>query len=631
MSIILSELTKRFGENLVVNKVSLEIQNGELFVLLGSSGSGKSTILRMIAGLTEVDAGRIELDGRDVTFLPPQTRGTGFVFQNYSIFRHMTVLENIEFGLRIRKTPLEERRQRSEELLELVGLSGLGSRFADQISGGQRQRVALARALAYQPAVLLLDEPFGALDVKIRAQLRERLIDIQRQLNVTTILVTHDQEEAFELGDRIGVIERGDLIEVGNPEELYHRPKTEFVATFIGNGNVLVGRAEGGQVKLGSTILPFPKNAPFHDEGAPVRILFRPETVVLQDQPVLQKSDIHMLAQGLVIQRVFVGSQQRIRLEVDGLQGVRPIAPPPAYGQRMTHIVALQQSLSSGDRFRTGESFWIGVRDYHILAPTGLKILTCYDESPGGEAAFEFGARLAEASRGPTTLLTVIEHNQALAAAKEKLELLRPKHYPHPSHFETRVRQGASAAEILLEAQDGHYEVVVIGQRGRTVNPNLAGMGSTAWQVLNQAAVPVLIVQSPRPNIQRILICTAAGEPGKSDVRFGGRLARTTGAQATVFHIRRPRSTGAEKKRTDRHLRQAQSTLESLKVNCEIKVIDEAPLPEGILSEAEQGDYDLIVVGAPAPRSPQQFRWKDLDSQIVNGTTRPVLIVPMVE
>ena len=541
MSIILSELTKRFGENLVVNKVSLEIQNGELFVLLGSSGSGKSTILRMIAGLTDVDAGRIELDGRDVTFLPPQTRGTGFVFQNYSIFRHMTVLENIEFGLRIRKIPLEERRQRGEELLELVGLTGLGSRFADQISGGQRQRVALARALAYQPAVLLLDEPFGALDVKIRAQLRERLKDIQRQLKVTTILVTHDQEEAFELGDRIGVIERGDLIEVGDPEELYHRPRTEFVATFIGNGNILVGRAVSGQIKLGSVILPFPQNAPSHDEGAPVRILFRHETVVLQEQPFLPKRNIHTLAQGLVIQRVFAGSQQRILLEVDGLRGVRLVAPPPAYGQRMTHILALQQTPPAGDPFRIGESFWIGVQDYHILDPTGLKILTCYDESQGGEAAFAFGARLAEASRGPTTLLTVVERSQALAAAKEKLEILRPKHYPLPSYFETRVRQGASAAEILMEAQEGHYEVVVIGQIGRTANPNLAGMGSTAWQVLNLAAVPVLIVQSHRAEIKRILICTGAGEPGKSGVRFGGRLARTTGAQATVFHIQRPR------------------------------------------------------------------------------------------
>src|ERR1044071_8195450 len=202
MSIILDQITKRFGNQWVVDNVSLEIADKELFVLLGSSGSGKSTILRMIAGLTDPTSGRIFLHDRDVTHLPPQQRGTGFVFQNYSIFRHMTVSENIEFGLRIRKVPRDERTKRREQLLDLAGLAGLGSRYAHQLSGGQQQRVALARALVYEPNVLLLDEPFGALDVKIRSQLRRILKEIQQRLAVTTILVTHDQEEAFELADR---------------------------------------------------------------------------------------------------------------------------------------------------------------------------------------------------------------------------------------------------------------------------------------------------------------------------------------------------------------------------------------------------------------------------------------------
>src|SRR5215467_5209622 len=236
MSIILEQVTKRFGRNWVVDNVSLEVADKELFVLLGSSGSGKSTILRMIAGLTQPSSGRILLHGRDVSDLPPQQRGTGFVFQNYSIFRHMTVSENIEFGLRIRRVPPAVRRARRDELLDLVGLRGLGQRFESELSGGQRQRVALARALAYEPSVLLLDEPFGALDVKIRLQLRRSLREIQQTLSVTTILVTHDQEEAFELGQRIGVIERGQLLEVGRPEELYTRPRTVPVATFLGSG-----------------------------------------------------------------------------------------------------------------------------------------------------------------------------------------------------------------------------------------------------------------------------------------------------------------------------------------------------------------------------------------------------------
>src|SRR6185436_16106279 len=251
MSIALENISRRFGNQWVVDNVSLEVADKELFVLLGSSGSGKSTILRMIAGLSEPTSGRVLLHGRDVTNLSPQKRNTGFVFQNYSIFRHMTVAENVEFGLRIRKAPKEDRARRREQLLELGGLSGLGARYAHQLSGGQQQRVALARALAYEPSVLLLDEPFGALDVKIRAQLRQNLLDIQRELKVTTILVTHDQDEAFELADRIGIIEAGKLLEVGAPSELYRRPKTRFTATFLGVANLLPGERNGTHVYVG--------------------------------------------------------------------------------------------------------------------------------------------------------------------------------------------------------------------------------------------------------------------------------------------------------------------------------------------------------------------------------------------
>src|SRR5713226_817205 len=280
MSIVLDQISKRFGGQWVVDNVSLEVADKELFVLLGSSGSGKSTILRMISGLTEPTRGRVLLHGTDVSHLPPQQRGTGFVFQNYSLFRHMTVAENIEFGLRIRKSPKEERTRRREQLLDLVGLAGFGGRYAPQLSGGQQQRVALARALVYEPDVLLLDEPFGALDVKIRAQLRRVLKEIQQRLGVTTILVTHDQEEAFELADRIGAVERGRLLEVGRSEELYERPRSLFAATFLGAGTVLVGRARDGQARFGSLTLPIPDDAP-HDEGAAVQLLFRPEHVEL--------------------------------------------------------------------------------------------------------------------------------------------------------------------------------------------------------------------------------------------------------------------------------------------------------------------------------------------------------------
>jgi len=272
MSIVLDGLTKRFAGQPVVDQLSLELTEGELFVLLGSSGSGKSTVLRLIAGLLAPDEGRILLHDRDVTTLPPQRRGVGFVFQNYSIFRHMTAAANIEFGLRIRGVSAAERAERREELLDIVGLGGLGGRFPHQLSGGQLQRVALARALAYRPAVLLLDEPFGALDARIRSQLRRSLRDIQKRLAVTTILVTHDQDEAFEVGDRIGVLDRGRLLEQGPASELYDRPRSLFVATFLGAGTVFVGRAENDVAGFGAFSLPIPADVP-HENGARVQML----------------------------------------------------------------------------------------------------------------------------------------------------------------------------------------------------------------------------------------------------------------------------------------------------------------------------------------------------------------------
>ena len=218
------------------------IAEGELFVLLGPSGSGKSTLLRAIAGLTTIDHGRIVLHGRDVTNLGAKDREVGFVFQNYALFRHMTVADNIEFALRARRVRARRARERRrDELLELVSLEGYDERLPSELSGGQQQRVALARALAHEPRVLLLDEPFGALDAKIRDELRRAIREIQRAVGITTILVTHDQEEAFSMADRIGVMDRGRLQEVGEPRALYQRPGTRFVATFLGAANLLLG------------------------------------------------------------------------------------------------------------------------------------------------------------------------------------------------------------------------------------------------------------------------------------------------------------------------------------------------------------------------------------------------------
>jgi len=252
MSILLENISKYYGTQPILSQLSLEVEAGELFVLLGASGSGKSTLLRVIAGLTTLDSGRVILHDRDVTELPPQQRAIGFVFQNYSLFRHMTVADNIAFALDVQQVARPERDRRVTELLSLIDLSDCADRLPAQLSGGQQQRVALARALAHQPAVLLLDEPFGALDTKIRIQLRQNLRAVQQRLGVTTILVTHDQDEAFELADRIGIIEQGRLLEIGTSGDLYHAPRYRYTARFLGTTNMLPGHWHDGKLIVGS-------------------------------------------------------------------------------------------------------------------------------------------------------------------------------------------------------------------------------------------------------------------------------------------------------------------------------------------------------------------------------------------
>jgi sulfate transport system ATP-binding protein len=232
--ITVSHVTKRFGDFVALDDVSLEIPDGSLTALLGPSGSGKSTLLRIIGGLEQADSGTVQIHGDDVTRVPPQKRGIGFVFQHYAAFKHMTVRDNVAFGLKIRKTAKERVDSRVDELLTIVGLAGFATRYPQQLSGGQRQRMALARALAVEPKVLLLDEPFGALDAKVRAELREWLRRLHDEVHVTTLLVTHDQEEAMSIADNIAVMDNAHIEQVGGPRELYDRPANQFVMGFLG-------------------------------------------------------------------------------------------------------------------------------------------------------------------------------------------------------------------------------------------------------------------------------------------------------------------------------------------------------------------------------------------------------------
>jgi len=239
MSIAALRITKSFDDFVALDDVSVDVAKGSLTALLGPSGSGKSTLLRIVAGLERADAGSVVIDGVDVTGRPPQDRGVGFVFQHYAAFKHMTVYDNVAFGLKIRKRPKAEIADRVHRLLKLVQLEGLAKRYPSQLSGGQRQRMGLARALAIDPAVLLLDEPFGALDARVRAELREWLRRLHDETHTTTVIVTHDQEEAMDVADQVAVMSNGRIEQVGSPRAVYEEPANEFVMTFVGQAHRL--------------------------------------------------------------------------------------------------------------------------------------------------------------------------------------------------------------------------------------------------------------------------------------------------------------------------------------------------------------------------------------------------------
>jgi sulfate transport system ATP-binding protein len=641
VSIVLEKIVKRFDGHVVVDECSLEVADRELFVLLGASGSGKSTVLRMIAGLTPLDGGKVLLHGRRVDGLPPQERGTGFVFQNYSLFRHMNVAENIEFGLRIRGRPREERARRRDELLEVIGLSGLGERYPSQLSGGQMQRVALARALAYEPAVLLLDEPFGALDVKIRAQLRQSVKAIQRTLGVTTILVTHDQDEAFELGDRIGVMERGRLLEVGRPEELYRAPRTEYVATFLGSGNVLSGRVEGGKIRLGSVRLDLPPYATEIPPGNAVSILCRPEEVSVTT--AAPPPDAAAIGSARVVDKVFVGSAERVFLRCDGLRGAQGAAASstlPGEGLVLQALVRPEGGAATATRI--GDVVQVALRSYHVFRHPGMRVLTFAGalSRSEDEAAVEFGLALASAVDGPVTLLGVVDDPGEERAVRGALDTVSARERDRKSSPTVVVRRGDAVEEVVSEIAERPYEICVLGASGG------AGAARLAARIVGEQRIPAVIVPAGRPSLRRILICTSVGEPGKSDIELGGRIARRAGAMVTILHVRpgerREADLVGDSPALRGEVRPAAATLErgpatlgGPTLSGELK-IRYGSVVEEVLEEARSGDHDLIVIGAHAaaggrsaagPLAPAPL----LDSAhaVVARARRPVMIVPL--
>jgi sulfate transport system ATP-binding protein len=309
MSITVRNLTKRFGAFVALDNVSLDVPEGTLLALLGPSGSGKTTLLRVIAGLEPPDSGAVLTHDNEVTHQSARDRNVGFVFQHYALFRHMTVIENIAFGLRVRRWKNAEVTARVRELLALVRLEGLEQRLPSQLSGGQRQRVALARALAAQPRVLLLDEPFGALDARVRKDLRQWLRRLHDELHVTSVFVTHDQEEAFEVADRVVVMGQGRVQQAGTPEEIFEHPANAFVMDFLGQVNVFHGRVQNGKAHLGSLELEYPDYP--DDLARPAALYVRPHELDLERAPASPAS----LA-GRVLHVNPLGSVARVQVTV---------------------------------------------------------------------------------------------------------------------------------------------------------------------------------------------------------------------------------------------------------------------------------------------------------------------------
>ncbi|MFV0458999.1 MAG: ABC transporter ATP-binding protein [Actinomycetales bacterium] len=304
VSVELTDLVRTYGSVRALAGLTLHLRPGELVALLGPSGCGKTTALRCLAGLEDADSGRIEVDGMDLTRVPTNKRGMGMVFQAYSLFPHMTARQNVEFGLQLRKIDQTTRRQRAGEMLDLVGLSAQADRFAHQMSGGQQQRVALARALAIRPAVLLLDEPLSALDAKVRVQLREEIRRIQLDVGTTTLFVTHDQEEALAVADRVGVMRAGNLEQLAAPEVLYAEPATAFVADFVGLTNRLPAHADADSAQvLGARVPLLPGSA----TQVPVEVLVRPEAITVEPTP-----DHSADANARVVAVSFLGSHGRL-------------------------------------------------------------------------------------------------------------------------------------------------------------------------------------------------------------------------------------------------------------------------------------------------------------------------------
>ena len=596
MSIQLEKISKFYDQQVVVNNVSLEIKDGEFFVLLGASGSGKTTVLNIIAGLVHPEKGKVLLHGRDVTEIPTQQRRVGFVFQSYALFQYMTVAQNIEFGLEVQKGPKAQRQIKRDELLELVGLVGFAGRMPRQLSGGQQQRVALARALAVEPDVLLFDEPLGALDAKIRTELRRSLKQIQQKSGVAAILVTHDQEEAFDLGDRIGVMNYGRLVEVGTPRELYENPKTEYVATFLGSANLLLGQIDNKKIKIGDQSFPIPESTLDLASNDRAQILFRPEDIDLSKE--VKGLAGSSLGKGKVIEREFKGTHEHLRITLPAIQGVRSIAPTVPYGnpgfivdvnRPPEQIAALPLSIN--------DEAWVGVRRMHVLSHPGMSFLMVTDGSLRSQSAITVGGYMARMTNARVMMLGLGEDQTKV---EKQLVEARKQIGSGMASLQVQASTKSFSTAISNLVSQQQYDMLIYGWRPTAGYEPLE-------QAMRYGEHHLFLATQPLSRLSRALICLASGEPGKDTVLFAGRLLRHMGAEATLMTAVADPLMGTGNKvsdfsqsRIDRFLTGGQQSLAQFGVAAKT-MIKEGGLLTAVQDEIAKEPYDLIVLGAPLP------------------------------
>jgi sulfate/thiosulfate transport system ATP-binding protein len=578
MSITLDQVTKRYQGVPVVNDVSVEIGEGEFFVLLGPSGSGKSTLLRAIAGLTGVNHGRIALHGRDVTHTSARDRGVGLVFQNYALFRHMTVADNIEFALRVRRMKRADRVTRRKELLRLVALEGMDERLPAQLSGGQQQRVAVARALAHKPEVLLLDEPFGALDAKIREELRRTIRQVQRELGITTVLVTHDQEEAFAMADRIGVMNLGRLLEMGRPDELYTRPATRFVATFLGAANLLLGRQTKNGIHFGT-----PQAHLLNGSGRSHEVVavLRPEEVELA--PNRHTLGASYLAAGTVEEIVFTGALERMRIRLT--KGSEEVKLARADGGNGAYLeVTRTQPEQRSFAVKPGQDVAVGIRRVHVL-PTPLSSFT------------------------------------ACAANESEVETLSR----HPLLVELASRMKTRVVARVEPALNGNGDCASLDQHfsGAAVIASHPDSLKSIECLLVRGAEEVFVLPPNAASPQRVLIHWADEAARAATLAVSASLLRHVSAEAVYVDIKPETTPEAERPQGMRGLLDARSEAQAvhgLEMRTELRFGD---VTSELLQRLGESTDQLLILGVSQISGlAQRF-----GSLLAAGSRSPLLVV----